>query len=95
VTEDREPAVYLAWACSLRMLVDPASSLELLPPKDGLLGLRVTKSVAPPMDVWFDGDRRLSAIEWRKDRHVFSELKEVGGFRYASRVVGYKLDGKA
>ena len=95
VTEDREPAVYLAWAWSLRMLVDPASSLELLPPKAGLVGLRVSKSVEPPMEVWFDRERRLSAIDWRKDRHVFSEWKEAGGFHYASRVVGYKLDGKA
>ncbi len=95
VTEDREPAVYLAWAWSLRILVDPASSLDVLPAREGLVGLRVSKSVQPDMDLWFDAkEHRLAEIVWRKDRHVFSEWKETGGFHYASRVVGHKPDGK-
>ena len=94
VTEDKEPAVMLAWAWSLRVFLDPASKLEALPLKDGLVGLRIRGSIEPPMDAWFDAEHRLAAIDWRKDRHVFSEWKELDGLRYPSRVVGHKLDGR-
>jgi hypothetical protein len=95
VTEDKEPAVMLAWAWTLRVFLDPASKLEALPPADGRVGLRIKGSIEPPMDVWFDAkERRLAAIDWRKDRHVFSEWKELDGLRYPSRVVGHKPDGK-
>ena len=95
VTEDNEPAVKLAWVWTLRALLDPDAKLEGLPGKDGLVGLRIRGSIEPPMDVWFDAQQKLlSAIEWRKDRHVFSEYKELDGLRYASRVVGHKADGK-
>jgi len=95
VTEEKEPAVMLTWAWTLRALLDPASKLESLPPAGDLVGVRIRGSIEPPMDVWFDGkERRLSAIDWRKDRHVFSEWKELDGLRYPSRVVGHKPDGK-
>jgi hypothetical protein len=46
------------------------------------------------MDLWFDSkDRRLSAIDWRKDRLVFSDWKELDGLHFPSRVVGHKTDG--
>lgn len=94
-TEDKEPAVLLAWVWTLQALLDPAVKLEALPGKDGLLGLRLRGAIEPPMDVWFDArERTLSAIDWRKDRHVFSEWKELDGLRYPSRVVGLKADGK-
>lgn len=95
VTEEKEPAVMLAWAWTLRAFLDPASKLEALPPGEGLLGVRIRGSIDPPMDAWFDAkERRLSAIVWRKDRHVFSECKEQDGLGYPSRVVGHKPDGK-
>lgn len=95
VTEDREPAVMLAWAWSLRVLLDPASKLETLAPAEGRVGLRVRGSIEPPMEIRFDAkEHRLVSIDWRKDRHVFSEWKELDGLRYPSRVVGHKLDGK-
>jgi hypothetical protein len=95
VTEEREPAVMLAWAWSLRVFLDPTSKLESLPPADGLTGLRIRGSIDPPMDVWFDAKtHRLTAIDWRKERHVFSEWKEQDGLGYPSRVVGHKSDGR-
>ena len=85
----------LAWAWTLRALIDPAVTREALPEKDGLLGLRLGGAIAPPMDVWLDAkERTLVAIDWRKDRHVFSEWKELDGLRYPSRAVGHKPDGK-
>ena len=66
VTEDKEPAVMLAWAWTLRAFLDPASKLESLPPEKGLVGVRIRGSVEPPMDVWFDEkERRLSAKKRR------------------------------
>jgi hypothetical protein len=95
VEDTKEPAVQLAWAWSLRALLEPAAKLDLHPEKDGQAGLRLSRTVDPPMDLWFDAkEKRLSAIEWRKDRHVFSEWKEIGGTHYASRVVGLRSDGK-
>jgi hypothetical protein len=95
VTEEKEPAVMLAWAWTLKALLDPGSELEALPPTGPLVGIRIRGSIDPPMDLWFDSkDRRLSAIDWRKDRHVFSEWKELDGLHYPSRVVGHKPDGK-
>lgn len=95
VTEEKEPAVMLAWAWTLRAFLDPASKLEAIPPADGRVGVRIRGSIEPPMDVWFDEkERRLAAIDWRKDRHVFSEWKELDGLQYPSRVVGHKPDGK-
>jgi hypothetical protein len=95
VTEENEPAVKLAWAWTLKALLDPGSKLDVLPPAGPLVGIRIRGSIDPPMDVWFDSkERRLSAIDWRKDRHVFSEWKELDGLHYPSRVVGHKPDGK-
>lgn len=95
VADDKEPAAKLAWVWTLGALLDPAVKLERLPAADGLDGLRLSGGIEPPMDVWFDAkEHRLAAIDWRKDRHVFSEWKELDGLRYASRVVGHKADGK-
>jgi hypothetical protein len=95
VADETEPAVKLAWVWTLRALLDVDAKLEALPEKDGLLGLRIRGTIEPPMEVWFDAkEKLLSAIVWRKDRHVFSEWKELDGLRYASRVVGHKADGK-
>jgi len=95
VTEENEPAVKLAWAWTLKALLDSGSKLEALPPAGALVGIRIRGSIDPPMDLWFDSkDRRLSAIDWRKDRHVFSEWKELDGLQYPSRIVGHKPDGK-
>ncbi len=95
VTEDKEPAVFLVWAWTLGAIVDPKSELEALPEmtdgEQSLSGLRVSGTITPPMDLYFDQrDRRLVRIDWRSDIHRFSEWKEHDGARYPSKCIGYK-----
>ncbi|MGE3806217.1 MAG: hypothetical protein AB7K24_16235 [Gemmataceae bacterium] len=92
-----EPAKFLVHAWTLGILVDPKSKLEALPAAniDGkaVNGLRVSGSVTPPLEMYFDAkEHRLLAIDWRNDRHVFSEWKKTeDGLWYASRAVGFKF----
>lgn len=100
VTQDKEPAVFLVYGWTLGALVDPKSTLEALPEKEvegkAATGIRIGGTVTPAMDLYFDkGTKRLAAIEWRADRHVFSDWREVDGCSYPSKCVGYKVkDGK-
>lgn len=100
VTAEKEPAVYLVWAWTLGALVDPKSKLETLPDAKHedreVYGIRISETISPPMDLYFDRTtRRLATIEWRADRHVFSDWREVDGVHYPARCIGYKLkDGK-
>lgn len=95
VKEEKEPATFLVWAWTLGMLTDPASKVEVI---DGVtenealtLGLRVSGSVTPPLDMQFDAkDHRLVRIDWRNDIHRFSDWKEHDGTRYPAKCVGYK-----
>jgi hypothetical protein len=96
VVVDKEPAVQLIWAWTLAALVDPKSKLESLP--DGkvedrpVYGIRISEPVSPPMDLYFDREtKRLASIEWRADRHVFSDWRSHDGVQYPARCVGYKL----
>lgn len=96
VVKDKEPATFLVWAWTLGILTDPKSKIERLPDPESkdarVFGLRVSESVTPHMDLYFDREsRRLSHIEWRADRHVFSDWKEVDGVAYPSKCIGYKL----
>jgi hypothetical protein len=100
VAAEKEPAVFLVWAWTLGALVDPKSKLEALPAAKyedrELYGIRIHETISPPMDLYFDREtRRLKTIEWRADRHVFSEWRETDGVHYPARCVGYKLkDGR-
>jgi sulfatase modifying factor 1 len=95
VVKESEPAVFLVWAWSLGALTDPKSKLAMLPDiEDGdrnAFGLRVSGTIDPPMDVYFDAkENRLLRIDWRADYYRFSELKELDGLKYPSRTIGYK-----
>lgn len=100
VAVDKEPAVWLIYAWTLAALVDEKSKLETLPDGEvegrATYGIRVSQTIAPPLDLHFDKEtRRLATIEWRADRHVFSDWKQQDGLWYPARCVGYKLkDGK-
>ncbi|MBM3845005.1 MAG: hypothetical protein FJ405_01795 [Verrucomicrobia bacterium] len=91
-----EPATFLVWAWTLKVLTDQASSVETLPDtKDGdleLWGLRVSGSVQPAMDLYFSKrSNLLSRIDWRSDIHRFSEWKTMpNGTKHPTKVVGYK-----
>lgn len=96
VKDEKEPAIFLVWAWTLRALVDPRSQLELLPDivheDKPAYGIRIAGSIAPPMDCYFARDsKRLVRLDWRADKHVFSDWKEADGVAYPSRCVGYKL----
>lgn len=90
-----EPATFLVWAWTLGVLTDPASRLEVIP--DVLendrpaIGLRVSGTVTPPMDLYFDKtENRLVRIDWRSDVHRFSDWKDHDGVKYPAKCVGYK-----
>jgi hypothetical protein len=100
VTVDKEPAVWLIYAWTLAALADDKSKLETLPDGEvegrATYGIRVSQTITPPLDMHFDKEtKRLASIEWRSDRHVFSDWKQQDGLWYPARCVGYKLkDGK-
>lgn len=90
-----EPAIFLAWAWTLGLLTDPASKLEVIPDvvesDKGAFGLRVTGTVSPPMDLYFDkAESRLVRIDWRSDILRFSDWKEHDGVKYPAKCAGYK-----
>lgn len=95
VKEDKEPATFLVWGWTLGALVDPKSKLETLP--DVMIddkpayAIRVGETIDPPMDLYFDREtKRLARIDWRTDRHMFSDWKEADGAAYPSKCIGYK-----
>ncbi|MFO0950819.1 MAG: hypothetical protein U0835_06620 [Isosphaeraceae bacterium] len=90
-----EPAIFLVWAWTLGILIDPASKLEVIPEiveaDKPAFGLRVGGTVSPAMDLYFNkADRRLVRIDWRTDIHRFSDWKEHDGVRYPAKCAGFK-----
>jgi len=90
-----EPATFLVWAWTLGALTDPASKLEAIPEviesDKPAVGLRVSGTVTPAMDLYFDkADNRLVRIDWRSDIHRFSDWREHDGVNYPAKCVGYK-----
>ncbi len=87
----------LCWAWSLRILLEPKSQIAAIPETTignaAAVGLRVTESVAQPIDLWFDAKtKRLLAIDYTDTRHVFSDWKTTdAGHRYPSHVAGYRF----
>lgn len=94
-----EPAIFLVWAWTLGILIDPASKLEVLPEivesNKPAIGLRVSGSVTPPMEIYFDKvESRLVRIDWRSDIHRFSDWKEVDGVKYPAKCIGFKKNSE-
>jgi hypothetical protein len=90
-----EPATYLVWAWTLGILTDPNTKLEVLPSilesDQPAFGLRVSGTVTPAMEVYFDeAESRLVRIDWRSDIHRFSDWKEHDGVKYPAKCAGYK-----
>jgi hypothetical protein len=90
-----EPATFLVWAWTLGVLTDPATRLELLPEivesDQPAVGLRVSGTVTPAMDLYFDkATSRLNRIDWRSDIHRFSDWREHDGVPYPAKCIGYK-----
>jgi hypothetical protein len=95
-----EPAKDDVRAWSLDLLVDEKSQFEIIPDltDEGktLIGLRVSGSVTPAMDFYFDKETSLlHRLDWRGDFYRFSDWKEHDGLKYASRTIIFKVkDGK-
>jgi hypothetical protein len=97
VSEEKEPATFLVWAWTLAPLIEPTSKIEKIPDvveqERTAIGLRVSDSIAPPMDLYFDPSNfRLLRIDWRSDIHRFSDWKEHDGAKYPSKCVGFKKE---
>jgi hypothetical protein len=96
-----EPAKDDVRAWSLDLLVDETSTFEIIPDLTdegkSCAGLRVSGSVTPAMDFYFDKQTHLlHRLDWRGDFYRFSEWTEHDGFKYASKTVLFKLkDGKS
>jgi hypothetical protein len=95
VKDEKEPATFLVWAWTLGPLTDPQSKREVIPDiieaEKPAFGLRVSGTITPPMDLYFDkADDRLARIDWRADTHRFSDWKEHDGVKYPAKCVGYK-----
>lgn len=91
-----DPAKDDARAWSLDLLVDEKSRFEVIPEivDEGrkCVGLRITGSVTPAMNLYFDQETMLlRRLDWRNDFYRFSEWKEHDGLRYASRTVIFKV----
>ncbi len=94
---DKDKVRVLCWAWSLRLLLDPQSTIQschdITVNGKPAFGLRVTESVKAPIDLFFDVEsKRLVAIDYDDTRHVFSEWKKTAdGHQYPSHVVGFRF----
>lgn len=87
-----EPAKDDVRAWSLDLLVDEKSKIEVIPDlaDEGrtCFGLKVSGSVTPAMDFYFDSETALlKRLDWRGDIYRFSDWKEHDGVKYASKTV--------
>jgi len=95
-----EPAKDDVRAWSLDVLVDEKSKFEIIPDLidegKNCVGLRVSGSVTPAMDFYFDQETSLlRRLDWRGDFYRFSDWKEHDGLKYASKTIIFKVkDGK-
>jgi hypothetical protein len=93
-----EPAKDDVRAWSLDLLIDEKSKFEVIPDltDEGktLHGLRVSGSVTPAMDFYFDKETSLlHRLDWRGDFYRFSNWKEYDGLKYASKTIIFKVNG--
>jgi hypothetical protein len=93
-----EPAKYDVWAWTLGIFTAPESKVEIITDMTDegkvCFGLRVSGSVDPAMDFYFDKTTSLlHRLDWRGDFYRFTEYKEHDGLKYASRTVIYKKAG--
>ena len=90
-----EPAKFDVWGWTLGVLVDPKSVVKGLPgvEENGkvTVGLQVTGSVTPAMDLHFDPEtHRLVRMDWMNDIYRFSEWREHDGAGYQAKTVMYR-----
>ncbi len=55
------------------------------------LGLQISESIDPPMDMFFDKQTKLLVrMDWRSDIYRFNEWCEHDGVRYASKTIMFR-----
>lgn len=90
-----EPAKFDVWGWTLGALVDEQSKVEAIADvtEEGTAahGLRVSGTVTPPMDLYFDTETSLLLrFDWRGDIYRLSDWKECDGAKYPGKCVIYK-----
>ncbi len=91
-----EPAKDDVRAWSLDLLVDEKSKIEVIPDLTdegkSCFGLRISGSVTPAMNFYFDKETSLlHRLDWRGDFYRFSDWKEHDGLKYASKTIIFKV----
>lgn len=91
----KEPAKVTTWAWTLGILTHDDSQIAVIPDVTEndmpLAGLRVTGSVDPPLDMYFDKTtQRLVRMDWSNDIYVFGEYREYDGTVYPVKCTMYK-----
>lgn len=91
-----EPAKDDVRAWSLDLLVDEKSKIEVIPDLTdegkSCFGLRVSGSVTPAMDFYFDKETSLlHRLDWRGDFYRFTDWKEHDGLKYAAKTIIFKV----
>lgn len=87
-----EPAKVSTWAWTLGALTDPKSKIEILAEvtenEKPAAGLRITGTVDPALDMYFDNEtQQLVRVDWRDDIYRFSDWKDVKGTKYPAKCV--------
>ena len=91
----QEPAKITTWAWTLGVLKDEKSKLALIPDvtdsEKELVGIQVTGSVDPAIDMYFDKTtHELVRVDWRNDIYRFSEWKEYDGTKYPAKCAMFR-----
>ena len=91
----QEAAKVTVWAWTLGVLTDAESRISTIPHvmENGkeLYGLRVTGSVDPALDMYFDREHsRLTRIDWRNDIYIFGKWQKYDGTVYPARTTMYR-----
>ena len=87
------------WMWTLAPLIDPKTKLEPLPDASiegkAAHGLKVSGSIEPPMNAFFDGATDdLLKVEWKGEQFFFSAPIEVDGTRVPSKCMLIGKTGK-
>lgn len=90
-----EPAKFDVWAWTLGVLVDEKTKIEVIPDLTdegrSAFGLRVSGTIDPAMDLYFDKETNLLLrLDWRGDFYRFSGWQEHDGVKYAGKTVIFK-----
>jgi hypothetical protein len=93
-----EPAKFDVWGWTLGALLDAQSQVEgvadVTESGRPAYGLRVSGTVTPPMELYFDQETSLLVrMDWRNDIYRYSDTREHDGVKYPAKCIIYKKVG--